>query len=187
VAVPIHKRLLTNEEYRHMLEAGILSAEERVELIHGEVLEMTPIGNQHAACLRRLLRLLASALGPDVMLDAQNPIHLPEERSAPQPDLALLRSREDGYASRPPAAGDVLLLVEVADSSLAYDRDVKVPLYARCGIPEVWLVDLAGRSIVVYRRPGQESYGEVQTRRQGDLLAPQALPGARLPVDAILG
>jgi Uma2 family endonuclease len=187
VAVPIRKRLLTNEEYHHMLEAGILAERERVELIHGEILEMTPIGNRHAACLRRLLRLLAPALGPGVMLDSQNPIHLPEEGSEPQPDLVLLRSRDDGYASRPPSAEDVLLVVEVADSSLAYDRDVKLPLYARCGLPEVWLVDLAGRSVVAHRDPGKGSYREIQTLRAGDLLAPQALPGARLAVDAILG
>lgn len=187
MAVPIRKRLLTNEEYHQMVEAGILSERERVELIHGEVLEMTPIGNRHAACLRRLIRLLAPALGADAMLDAQNPLHLPEERSEPQPDLVLLRPRDDGYASGPPAAADVLLIVEIADSSLAYDRDVKVPLYARSGIPEVWLVDLAGGAVAVHRRPAGGSYRDVQILRRGDHLAPQALPAARLPVEAIMG
>ncbi len=187
MAVPIRKRLLSNEEYHQMVEAGILAERERVELIYGEVLEMTPIGNRHAACLRRLLHLLAPALGTAAMLDAQNPLHLPEERSEPQPDLVLLRSREDGYAAGPPAAADVLLVVEVADSSLAYDRDVKVPLYARAGIPEVWLVDLAGGAVAVHRRPAGGSFRDVQTLRRGDHLAPQALPEARLPVDSILG
>ena len=187
MAVPIRKRLLTNEEYHQMVEAGILAERERVELIHGEVLEMTPIGNRHAACLRRLLRLLAPALGPDAMLDAQNPLHLPEERSEPQPDLVLLRARDDGYASGPPAAADVLLVVEIADSSLVYDLDVKVPLYARCGIPEVWLVDLAGGAVVIHRDPAAGSYRGIQTLRRGDRLIPQALLGARLAVDAILG
>src|SRR5436305_12847676 len=94
VAVSIRKRLLSNEEYHQMLGAGILSEYERVELIQGEILEMSPIGNQHAACLRRLLHLLSPSLGPDVMIDVQNPIHLPEERSEPQPDLVLLRPRD---------------------------------------------------------------------------------------------
>lgn len=187
MAVPIRKRLLTNEEYHHMLGAGILAEEERVELIHGEILEMSPIGNRHAACLRRLLRLLTPVLGPDVMLDVQNPIHLPEEKSEPQPDLVLLRSREDSYASQPPTAEDILLLIEVADRSLAYDRDVKVPLYAHSGIPEVWLVDLAGGSIVVHRRPREEGYADIQSLYPGDTLSPAGLPGARISVGAILG
>jgi Uma2 family endonuclease len=187
VALLTRKRLLTNEEYHHILGAGILAEEERVELIHGEILEMSPIGNRHAACLRRLLRLLTQALAPDVMLDVQNPIHLPREKSEPQPDLVLLRSREDGYASQPPTAEDILLLIEVADRSLAYDRDVKVPLYANSGIPEVWLVDLAGGSIVVHRRPGEKGYQDIQSLGPGDTLAPAGLPGARLSVGAILG
>jgi len=186
VAVSIRKRLLSNEDFHQMLAAGILSEHERVELIQGEILEMSPIGNAHAACLRRLLRLLSPSLGADVMLDVQNPIHLPEERSEPQPDLVLLRAREGGYAAEPPAAEDVLLLVEVADSSLAYDRDVKVPLYGRCGIPEVWLVDLTGDA-VIYRQPSPLGYQSVERRRRGDTLSPEALPHIRLAVEALLG
>jgi Uma2 family endonuclease len=187
VAVLTRKRLLTNEEYHHILGAGILAEEERVELIYGEILEISPIGNRHAACLRRLLRVLTPALGPDLMLDVQNPIHLPKEKSEPQPDLILLRSREDGYAVRPLAAEDILLLIEIADRSLAFDRDVKVPLYARSGIPEVWLVDLAGGSIAVHRSPGENGYLDVQSLGPGETLAPAGLPGTRLSVGAILG
>jgi Uma2 family endonuclease len=186
VAVSIRKRLLSSEDYHQMLEAGILAEDERVELIQGEILEMSPIGNRHAACLRRLLRLLPPALGPDVMIDAQNPIQLPEERSEPQPDLALLRAREDGYAAQPPTAGDILLLIEVADSSLDYDRDVKVPLYGRCGIPETWLIDLPGDAIVVYRRPGSQGYQSSERLGRGDTLSPEALPHLRLAVAALL-
>lgn len=187
MAVAIRKRLLSSEEYHQMLEAGILSEDERVELIQGEILEMSPIGNAHAACLRRLLRLLVPALGPDVMIDAQNPIHLPEERSDPQPDLALLRAREDGYAAQPPTAADILLLVEIADSSLAYDRDIKVPLYGRCGIPETWLFDLPGDSVGVYRRPSPLGYQSSERLHRGDTLSLAALPHLRLAAAALLG
>jgi Uma2 family endonuclease len=187
VAVSIRKRLLSNEEYHQMVGAGILSEDERVELIQGEILEMSPIGNPHAACLRRLLRLLSPSLGLDVMIDVQNPIHLPEERSEPQPDLVLLRAREDGYAAEPPTAGDILLVVEIADSSLAYDRDVKVPLYGRSGIPETWLLDLPGDSIVIYRRPGPQLYQSIVRLRRGETLSPEALPHLRLTVEALLG
>src|SRR5262249_9233478 len=175
------------EEYHQMVGAGILSEDERVELIQGEILERSPTGNSHAACLRRLLRLLSAGLGPDVMLDAQNPIHLPEERSEPQPHLLLLRAQEDGYAVEPPTARDILLVIEVADNSLAYDRDVKVPLYSRCGIPEAWLVDLPGDSVVIYRRPGPRCYQSAERRHRGDTLSPTALPQILLAVDALLG
>lgn len=187
MAVSVRKRLLSNEEYHQMVGAGILSEGERVELIHGEILEMSPIGNPHAACLRRLLHLLRPLLGPEVMVDAQNPLHLPEERSEPQPDLVLLRAREDGYAEAPPTAGDVLLLVEVADTSLAYDRDVKVPLYGRCGIPETWLFDLPGDAVVVYRRPGRHGYQSAERLSRGAILSPESLPQIRLAVAALLG
>lgn len=186
MAVPVRRRLLSVDEYHQMVGAGILAEEERVELIHGEVFEMTPIGNRHAACLRRLLRLLVPRLGEGVQPDVQNPVSLPAQDSEPQPDLVLLRAREDGYASGHPTAADIPLLVEVSDHSLAYDRDVKVPLYAAAGIPEVWLIDLPAATIVVYRRPAVDGYREVRRFRSGELLSPEALPGAELPVSAIL-
>jgi Uma2 family endonuclease len=170
-----------------MLESGILSEEERVELIRGEIFELAPIGNRHAACLRRVLRLLSRNLGPDFLLDAQNPVVLAGSGSEPQPDLAVLRAREDGYAEVPPAEEDIFLLVEISDSSLAYDRDVKVPLYAEAGIPEVWLVDLTSTTVVVYRQPSAGAYQDIRRLRRGDHFAPAFLPDLRLPVSSILG
>jgi len=186
MAIPIRKRLLTNDEFRQMVETGIFSPEERLELIHGEIVDMGGIGNQHASCLRRLIHLFRPLLGPEIIIDVQDPISLPEQRSQPRPDLVLLRPQQGGYAQHPTAA-DVLLLVEISDSSLAYDRGVKVPLYACCGIPEVWLIDVAGGAIVVHRAPGVRRYREIRSLRAGDTLAPAALPDARLAVAAILG
>ncbi|MES1240637.1 MAG: Uma2 family endonuclease [Acidobacteriota bacterium] len=182
-----NKRLLTLDEYHRMLESGILADDERVELVRGEIFELTPIGNRHAACLRRLLRLLGAGLGPDLLLDAQNPVVLTGQGSQPQPDLVLLRGREDGYAERPPAAEDVLLVVEISDHSLAYDRDVKIPLYAEAGIPEAWLVDLPGGAVAVHRNPAFGVYQDVRRLRRGDVFEALARPGLRLRVDSILG
>jgi Uma2 family endonuclease len=187
VAVAVRKRLLTIEEYHQMVEAGILSEGERVELIHGEVFEMNPIGHRHATCLRRFIRWVGPGVAPDALLDVQNPLRLPSEQSEPQPDLMLLRAREDCYASQPPSAEDVLLLVEIADHSLAYDRSVKIPLYANAGVPEVWLVDLTSDSILVHRQPSPEGYLETRRLGRGETLAPEALPRLQMTVESILG
>ncbi len=131
----------TVEDYHKMAEVDILGEDDRVELIDGEIIEMAPIGRLHAVCVVRLTDLFGETLRRRAIVWAQNPIGL-GERSEPQPDLALLRWRPNFYADADPRPEDVLLIIEVADTSLAYDRDIKVPLYARAGIPEVWLVDL---------------------------------------------
>src|SRR5665811_1663638 len=118
---------------------------------------MAPIGSRHAACVKRLLVLFQAVLGKQVMLSVQDPILL-GVHSEPQPDIALLRARSDFYESRHPGPDDVLLVVEVADSSVGYDREVKVPLYAASGIPEVWVVDLEARTVETYRSPGSAGY-----------------------------
>lgn len=187
MVVSARKRLLTVEEYDRMMESGILAEDERVELIRGEILELAPIGNRHAACLRRLLRILRQDLGPDVLLDVQNPVRLSTQGSQPQPDLALLRQREDGYLEQPPAEDNILLLVEISDSSLVYDRDVKIPLYAQAGVPEVWLVDLQSSEMSIYRRPASQGYQEVQRLKRDEALTCEALPGLRVPVTSVLG
>lgn len=187
MAVAARKRLLTIEEYHQMAAAGILARDERIELIDGEIFEMTPIGNRHAACLRRLLHWLAPRLGPGIMHDAQNPLPLPDQRSEPQPDLVLLRAQEDGYAASPPAAADVLLVVEIADSSRAFDRNVKLPLYAAAGLAEAWIADLQAEELLVCREPSPDGYQDVRRLRRGESIAPLALPGQALPVDLLLG
>lgn len=187
MVVSTRKRLLTLDEYHRMLESGILSEDERVELIRGEIVQMTAIGNRHAACLRRLLRWLGPQLGPDTLLDAQNPIRLTGSGSQPQPDLVLVRAREDCYAEMPPTEEDVLLVVEISDFSVVYDRDVKIPLYAQAGIPEVWHLDLPAETIVVHRRPAAGTYRDIRLLRRGGDLTCEALPDLRLTVASVLG
>ena len=138
------RRRFTVYEYHRMGEAGILHEDDRVELIEGELVEMTAIGTRHFACVNRLNRLLVGALGDEAIVSVQNPVRL-NEYNEPQPDLAVIRPRD--YRLSLPGPGDVLLLVEVSDTTLAYDRSVKLPLYARAGIGVVWIVYLPGWTI----------------------------------------
>ena len=185
--VQVLRHRFTVEEYHKMAQVGILGEDDRVELIEGEIVEMPPIGSRHAACVNRLNRLLSAKVGGRAIVSVQNPIHL-SERSEPQPDLALLKPRPDFYAAAHPRPEDVLLMIEVAEASVDYDREVKMPLYAQAGIPEVWLVDLQGEFIEVHRRPSARGYGEVRQARRGERLAPEALPDPKLelPVDDLL-
>lgn len=160
----------TAEEYRKMGEAGIFSEDDRVELIDGEVVEMAPIGWRHALCVTRLTTLLAgfaseqSLLGRCYGVSVQNPIAL-RRHEEPQPDLALVEGPPSG---RLPGPAEVALVVEVADTSLAYDRERKLPLYAEAGIPEAWLMDLNANAIEVYSEPGPKGYGRIaHIRREG--------------------
>ena len=173
------------DDYHRMAQAGILDEDDRVELIDGEIVQMAPMGSRHAAQVRRLQRLLQSAVGGRASLSVQCPVRL-GEYSEPEPDLALLRPREDDYASAHPGPEDVLLVVEVADSSAEYDRQVKAPLYARHGIGELWLIDLERGQVEVCRRPGPEGYAEVVVVGPGDVLSPLALPDISLPVAEML-
>lgn len=185
IRVP-NRRRFTAREYQRMGETGILHEDDRVELIEGEIIEMAPIGNRHFACVNRLTRLFVQRVGDSAVVHVQNPVRL-SDLSEPQPDLSLLRPREDFYAGKHPAPEDVLLLVEVADTSLAYDREVKLPLYARAGIREVWIVDLAGEKIERHTDPTTEGYRRIEQVRRGETLEPAALGGLALPVDDVLG
>jgi Uma2 family endonuclease len=186
VAIELRRRPFTVAEYYRMAEAGILTEDDRVELLDGEIVAMTPIGSRHAAVVDRLTRLLTRAAGEGAIVRVQNPIRL-GEHSEPQPDLALLRSRPDYYADRHPGPGEVWLVVEVAEASIEIDRKVKVPLYARAGIPEVWLVVLPDERVEVYRRPTPGGYQEVQQLGRGARVATASLPDLALPVDDLLG
>ena len=177
---------LTVAEYYRMGEAGILAPDARVELIDGEIIDMPPIGSPHAGKVNHLVKLLGQAVGDRAVLLVQNPIVL-GEHSSPQPDLALARPHTDFYASRHPQPGDLLLVVEVADTSLRFDRDDKVPLYGRYGIPEVWLVDLRGKRLVRYREAQQGAYTLID---QPDLSFPleiAAVPETRLDLSTLFG
>ncbi|NJN97756.1 MAG: Uma2 family endonuclease [Anaerolineales bacterium] len=186
MTVQIARRLFTTTEYHQMLEARILTEDDRVELITGEVVSMSPIGSRHAACVNRLNYLLVDRAGKTALISVQNPIHL-GEHSEPEPDLALLQPRPDFYVQAHPEAEDIILVIEVAESSVEYDRQVKVPLYAQHGIEEVWVVDLAGGMIEVYRQPLPTGYGQIQSLKRGQSVSPQAFPKLVMTVNEILG
>ncbi len=148
---------LTVSDFHRMGEAGIFAPGDRMELIDGEIIDMSPIGAIHAAIVALLTAFLCRTVGGGVIVRCQNPIRL-DDSSEPEPDIALLRPRADGYMSAHPGPGDVLVVIEVADTSLAYDLGVKVPLYARHGIPEAWVIDAATRQTRVFRDPSAEGY-----------------------------
>jgi len=181
------RRRFTADEYHRMAGIGVLLEDERVELIDGEILRMSAKGSRHNGCIIALDDLLREQLNRDTaMISVQNSIAI-DQHTEPEPDLALLRPRDDGYRQALPTSADVLLLIEVADTSLAYDRDLKLPLYARAAIPEVWIVDLANESIEQYTDPSDEVYRSVRHAARGQAIASSALPDLALPVDAVLG
>ncbi|HWM89989.1 MAG TPA: Uma2 family endonuclease [Thermoanaerobaculia bacterium] len=177
------KRLFTVSEYHSLAEAGILSEDDRVELIEGEIFRMAPIGSRHAGCVNRLNHLLQ---GTGAIVSPQNPAFM-NDHSEPQPDIALLQWRADFYASSHPKPEDVLLLIEVADSSIGFDRGKKVPLYAQCGIADFWLVDLVKNTIEVYRQPSATGFRDIRKLRRGESISPLAFPDLELNVSDILG
>lgn len=180
------RRLFTRDEYYAMAEAGILKPEDRVELIEGEIYRMAPIGNRHAGCVNRLVDGFAPLIATRrAVLSPQNPVNL-TDISEPQPDITMLRPREDFYGEGHPTPGDVLLLVEVADRSIGFDRHTKIPLYALCGIQEIWLVDINKKILEVHRDPSRDGYRSVQRLRRGDRVAPQAFPDFEIAVESIL-
>ena len=169
-----------------MGEVGILNEDDRVELIRGEIVHMTPIGTRHAACVARLNELLITHLRGRAILWPQNPLTIVPD-SEPQPDIILLRHRADFYAAALPAPADVAVLIEVADTSLRYDRRVKGQLYAESGIRDYWIVDLAGDAVDVYREPGAGRFERTERYGCGATLTPLAFADVTLAVDDILG
>lgn len=167
-----------------MVAAGILREDSRVELIEGEIVEKGPIGSRHAACVDRLAQWMVLTCGEKAIVRVQSPIRL-SPRSLPQPDVALLKYREDFYAAAHPGPADVLLVVEVADESAAYDREVKVPLYARAGIAEVWLVVLPEKLVEGYRHPSPQGFRERVVYFPGDSLTLEGF--GEVPVSQLLG
>jgi Uma2 family endonuclease len=186
MALQLSRRLFTVHEYYLMLQAGILTEDDRVELIEGEIVQMTAIGSRHAACVDRLNQLFSTRVVERAIVRVQNPVRL-SEYSEPQPDLALLKPRPDFYAGAHPGPLDMLLLVEVADTSAGVDRAAKMPLYARAGIPEAWLVDLQADQVEVHRQPAPQGYQEVCSLGRGTQLGVEVFPDLSLAVDDILG
>jgi Uma2 family endonuclease len=181
------RRRFTVEEYHRMGEAGILPEDSRLELIAGDIVVREPIGAYHAGTVARLTRLWTSRLGDRAIVSIQNPVQFPTEESELQPDVILLRPREDFYTTAHPQAADVLLLIEVADTTLRLDRRVKIPLYARAGVREVWLVDLTTAQLEVHRESLGDRYRNVGALSRGEHVSPQAFPDLSLDVAELVG
>ena len=177
------RRLLTIDEYDRMARVGIFGPEEHVELIAGELVRMAPIGSRHATSVANLTEWFIRRLPPSAALRAQGPIRIPDH-SEPEPDIAIVHRRADGYVGRHPEPEEILLVIEVADTTLRYDRDVKMPLYAAADIPEAWLVDLPRRRALVYRQSVDGLYREVTVARDGTL-TPLAFPDLAIRLDEI--
>lgn len=180
------RRRFTVQQYERMVEAGVIRPDERVELLDGEVVEMPPIGPPHASRVDRCTIYLGRVLGPDVSIRVQSPLRL-SDLSMPEPDLTILRWRDDFYESAHPTVADVLLLVEVGVTSARFDRDVRLPLYAAASVLEVWLLDVGARAISVFRDPGPNGYQTLATAHHGDLLRLAALPGIEVAAADLLG
>jgi Uma2 family endonuclease len=175
-------RKFTADEYERLVELGVFGEDERLELIDGDIVEMAPIGHRHGACASRLNMLFVEGLRRRAFVWNNGPARLAID-SVPEPDLALLRPRS--YQTGAPRPDDVLLIVEVAESSLRYDRTVKLRLYARAGIAEYWIVDVAGGAIESYLSPEGETYRERRRRGRGESLAPAAFPDVVVSVDDV--
>ncbi|MFL5735630.1 MAG: Uma2 family endonuclease [Chloroflexia bacterium] len=188
-AIQIEKRLLTLEEYERMIEAGVFDEDERIELIRGEIVKMAPIGPPHEASVARLTTLLVQkTVGKAIVWPQNNSIRLPTSGSRPEPDLTLLRWREDYYGTtRPATAADVLLVIEVAESSIKYDQTIKGRLYAEAGIPEYWIVNLQDEVIEVYTEPTDGAYKQAKKARRGETLPLPGELGDAIAVSDILG
>ena len=180
----LRRHRLMVSEYLRMGEARILAPDARVELIEGEIFDMAPIGSLHAGTVTRLGRMLERGVGDAALVYIQNPVVL-GNYSAPQPDLALLRPREDFYTASHPGPADVLLVIEVADTTLHDDREVKAPLYAAHGVPEYWIVDLEGKGVHVFREPQSGRYRQTFTAAGAEALVPVGLPDIRIDVSKV--
>lgn len=184
VEVQVTRRLFTADEFHAMAEAGILHEDDRIELIEGELIEMAAIGTKHMTCVIELTRLLVPLVGDEARVSPQNPIRLGENLE-PQPDLAILRARD--YRNSLPGPEDVLLLIEVSDTTLRYDRETKLPLYARTGVREAWIMDLQNGMMERHTEPSESGYGLVRRVGRSESLSSEVLPNIALRFADILG
>jgi Uma2 family endonuclease len=180
------RRLFTVEEYERMVEVGILGKADRVELIEGEIVQMTPINPPHLSVVARLNEFLVTRLHGVAITICQGPVRL-FPSSMPEPDFAVLLPREDYYGTALPQPADVHLVIEVSDTSLRYDRDRKLPLYSSYGIRETWIVDIPHAQILVARSPRPDGYADIATIPRDGAISPEAFPDVVLEVRDILG
>ena len=182
----VKKKLFTVDDYYAMARAGIIGEDDRVELIEGEIILMAAIGSRHQAVVDRVNRLFVMRVGDRAIVRVQGPLRL-ADITEPQPDLQLLAPQDDFYATAHPSQYEALLVVEVADTSLRFDRDEKAAIYARRGVGELWIVDVTGERILVRRGPSADGYRESLTVARGHTLAPEALPDIVVGTDELLG
>lgn len=167
--VAIQRKQFSVEDYYSMLEVGVLTEEDRVELIKGEIIEMSPIGSKHGGYVKMLSNIIKETLRQQVITSVQDPVRL-GRFSEPEPDIAVLKPRADFYTESHPTPKDVFFLIEVADTSIGYDFDVKLPLYAAAGIPEVWILDVQAEQITQHTAPTAHAYSKMDTFRKGMVL-----------------
>ena len=183
MSVQVSKRLITVEEYHKMGEVGILK-EKGLELIHGEIIEMSPKGSKHSKIVKNLNKLLAQILGDQGIISIQDPI-IASNFSEPEPDVAILKYRDDFYGDEHPYGKDVLLVIEIADTSVVYDRKVKLPIYAESGVPECWLIDLNKKEIYMYWQPMGNAYKFSELVRESELVKAHYFE-LKIPIQQIL-
>jgi Uma2 family endonuclease len=181
----VTKKLFTVDDYYRMAEAGILSERDRVELIEGEIIEMSPIGNRHAACVNRANELFVSSLKERALVSVQNPLRL-NKYNEPQPDIVVMKRRDDYYASRPLSPEDTFFVLEVSDTTFRYDAKIKLPLYAAAGVRELWIENLKEDALLVCRDPAGRNYNTQLTLCTGDAISPQAFPVVSFKIEDLL-
>ena len=183
----VTKKLFTTDEFHRMAEAGIFFDDnDRVELIDGEIIKMSPIGARHMECVDRATTFFTEAFGRRAIVSVQSSLALTKD-TEPQPDIVILKPRPDFYRSKRRSPEDVLLMVEVSDTTLRYDQNVKLPRYAAAGISEVWIEDLTHNLLLVYREPAGDHFKTELTFRHGDSVSPLAFPETIFKVDDLLG
>jgi Uma2 family endonuclease len=181
----VARHRLTVEQYHRMAETGVLAPDARVELIGGVIVDMAPIGTKHWSVVSRLTRALTDALGTRAILSVQQSLRL-SDFDEPEPDFAIVKHRDDFYASALPTGTDTLLVIEVAHTSAAYDRQVKVPLYAKYGVPELWIIDLDASLVRFYRRPEGEGYLDITATETPGPTPIELLPGITIDLRGVL-
>ena len=180
------KKLFTVDEYDTMIKAGVFDGKERVELIEGEFVKKMTQGDLHIGCINRLTYLLVPILLNEAIVTIQNAVRI-NTFSAPEPDVAILRFRKDFYSTGKARPEDILLLIEVADTTVRSDRQIKIPLYARAEVPEVWLVNLPRKIVEVYTEPKNGKYQIVRKAGKSEILRPQMIAELNVKVSEIIG
>ncbi|WP_069791675.1 Uma2 family endonuclease [Cyanobacterium sp. IPPAS B-1200] len=173
------------EEYHQIITSGVLKEDYLIELINGEIFEISPVGFKHASCVKKINYLFAEKLGSKVIIGVQDPIKL-NNNSEPQPDIVLLKPRKDFYANDHPTVEDIFLLIEVADSSIDYDRTFKIPIYAENKVREVWLVDLNQNLLEIYQNPQKNYYQNITKLSSEDSLTLSQPEPITIRLDRIL-